>query len=167
MDRQDFEKVVPELRLKLQRTALFYLADEDEAEDIVQDTLLKLWMTRDNISTTRGNMESLGVTIAKNLSIDRLRAMRRHQHDELTENIAHDNGDNAQTRLEQEEDENWIRATVRNLPDKYRAVLQMRQAEQMEFSEIARIMGTTETSVRVILSRARAKVMEQLKQRRT
>ena len=29
MDRQDFERVVPELRLKLQRIALFYLADDD------------------------------------------------------------------------------------------------------------------------------------------
>ena len=52
------------------------------------------------------------------------------------------------------------------LPDKYRAVLQMRQVEQMEFSEIAAVMGTTETSVRIILSRARAKLMEQIKQRR-
>jgi len=46
-------------------------------------------------------------------------------------------------------------------------VLQMRQVENMEFAEIARIIGTSETSARVILSRARAKVMEQLRQRRT
>ena len=50
MDRQDFEQVVPELRLKLLKIALFYLTDEEEAEDVVQDTLLKLWMTRSNIN---------------------------------------------------------------------------------------------------------------------
>ena len=72
MDRQDFERVVPELRLKLQRIALFYLADDDEAEDVVQDTLLKLWTARDAIREGQGGMEALGTTIAKNLSIDRL-----------------------------------------------------------------------------------------------
>ena len=167
MDRQDFEQVVPELRLKLLKIALFYLADEEEAEDIVQDTLLKLWMTRSNINDGKAGMEALGTTIAKNLSIDRLRTIQRHRHEELPDNIVHDDGNNAQTRMEQKENENWIKAVVNNLPDKHRAVLQMRQEEQMEFSEIARIMGTSETSVRVILSRARAKVMEQLKQRRT
>ena len=167
MDRQDFEQVVPELRLKLLKIALFYLADEEEAEDVVQDTLLKLWMTRSNINDGKAGMEALGTTIAKNLSIDRLRTIQRHRHEELPDNIAHDDGNNAQTRIEQKENENWIKAVVNNLPDKHRAVLQMRQEEQMEFSEIARIMGTSETSVRVILSRARAKVMEQLKQRRT
>ena len=167
MDRQDFEQVVPELRLKLLKIALFYLADEEEAEDVVQDTLLKLWMTRSNINDGKAGMEALGTTIAKNLSIDRLRTIQRHRHEELPDNIVHDDSNNAQTRIEQKENENWIKAVVNNLPDKHRAVLQMRQEEQMEFSEIARIMGTSETSVRVILSRARAKVMEQLKQRRT
>ena len=167
MDRQDFERVVPELRLKLQRIALYYLADDDEAEDVVQDTLLKLWTARDAIREGQGGMEALGTTIAKNLSIDRLRTVQRHRHDALTDTLVHGNGSNAQTRLEQQEDEDWIKATIRNLPDKYRAVLQMRQVENMEFAEIARIIGTSETAARVILSRARSKVMEQLRQRRT
>ena len=167
MERHDFEQAVPELRLKLQRVALFYLADDDEAEDIVQETLLKLWMARDCISEAKGNIDALGMTMARNLSIDRLRVMRRHLRDELTDDIVHDDGGNAQTLMEQTENENWIHATLQRLPDRYRAVLQMRQVEQMEFSEIARIMGTTETSVRVILSRARVKMMEQLKRRRT
>ena len=78
MDRQDFERVVPELRLKLQRIALYYLADDDEAEDVVQDTLLKLWTARDAIREGQRGMEALGTTIAKNLSIDRLRTMQLH-----------------------------------------------------------------------------------------
>lgn len=75
-------------------------------------------------------------------------------------------GEDAQAQLECEENEQWIQTVVRSLPDKYRTVLHMRQVEQMEFIEIANIIGTTETSVRVILSRARAKMLEQLKQRK-
>ena len=166
MDRQEFEKSVPLLRLRFHKVALSYLSDENEAEDIVQDTLLKLWMARDKISNAKGGIESLGATIAKNLSIDRLRELKRHPHDGLADNHIHHYAANAQARLEEKENENWIKTVVGALPDKYRAVLQMRQVEQMEFSEIAAVMGTTETSVRTILSRARAKLMEQIKQRR-
>ena len=74
MDRQNFEQVVPELRLKLLKIALFYLTDEEEAEDVVQDTLLKLWMTRSSINDGKAGMEALGTTIAKNLSIEGLLA---------------------------------------------------------------------------------------------
>ncbi len=65
MDRQDFERVVPELRLKLQRIALFYLADDDEAEDVVQDTLLKLWTARDAIREGQGGMEALALPLPR------------------------------------------------------------------------------------------------------
>ncbi|MBR5608192.1 MAG: sigma-70 family RNA polymerase sigma factor, partial [Bacteroidaceae bacterium] len=53
MDRIEFERIVPELRLKMLKVALFYLADDNEAEDIVQDALLKLWMARDKINKLR------------------------------------------------------------------------------------------------------------------
>lgn len=65
MDRQEFEKSVPLLRLRFHKVALSYLSDENEAEDIVQDTLLKLWMARDKISNAKGGIESLGVTIGR------------------------------------------------------------------------------------------------------
>lgn len=68
--------------------------------------------------------------------------------------------------MEGNENEEWLRTAIRNLPDKYRAVLRMRQVEQMEMGEIARIIGTTEGVVRTILSRARKQMMKQLKLRR-
>ena len=68
--------------------------------------------------------------------------------------------------MEDHENAEWMRGVVRNLPDKYRAVLRMRQVEHMEMSEIARIIGATEGVVRTVLSRARKQMMEQLKVRR-
>lgn len=166
MDRSEFERIVPGLRLKMLKVALFYLADVNEAEDIVQDALLKLWMARDKINKLRGNIEPLGITVTKNLCIDHLRTLKRHLKGNLSDCAMFSSGEDAQTQLECEENEQWIQTVVRSLPDKYRTVLHMRQVEQMEFIEIANIIGTTETSVRVILSRARAKMLEQLKQRK-
>ena len=72
----------------------------------------------------------------------------------------------AQAMMEDHENAEWMRGAVRNLPDKYRAVLRMRQVEHLEMGEIARIIGATEGVVRTILSRARKQMMEQLKVRR-
>ena len=68
--------------------------------------------------------------------------------------------------MEDRENAEWMREAVRNLSDKYRAVLRMRQVEHLEMGEIARIIGATEGVVRTILSRARKQMMEQLKVRR-
>lgn len=127
MDRIEFERIVPGLRLKMLKVALFYLADDNEAEDIVQDALLKLWMARDKINKLRGNIEPLGITITKNLCIDHLRTLKRHLKGNLSDCAMFSSGEDAQTQLECEENEQWIQTVVRSLPDKYRTVLHMRQ----------------------------------------
>ena len=47
MERSDFEITISSLRPRVVRQALRYLKDRDEAEDVAQDTLLKLWEIRD------------------------------------------------------------------------------------------------------------------------
>ena len=49
MEKTEFEIAASMLRGKLVDIARFYLSDEDEAEDIVQEAMLKLWLVRDRI----------------------------------------------------------------------------------------------------------------------
>ena len=49
------------LRGKLVDIARFYLSDEDEAEDIVQEAMLKLWLVRDRIDREK-NIAPMGMT---------------------------------------------------------------------------------------------------------
>ncbi len=108
----------------------------------------------------------MGMTVTRNLCIDRLRRLKTHPHESLTGHDAPDGQRSAQAMMEDHENAEWMRGAVRNLPDKYRAVLRMRQVEHLEMGEIARIIGATEGVVRTILSRARKQMMEQLKVRR-
>lgn len=153
------------LRGKLVDIARFYLSDEDEAEDIVQEAMLKLWLVRDRLDREK-NISPMGMTVTRNLCIDRLRRLKTHPHESLTGHDAPDGQRSAQAMMEDHENAEWMRGAVRNLPDKYRAVLRMRQVEHLEMGEIARIIGATEGVVRTILSRARKQMMEQLKVRR-
>ena len=52
------------------RTALRIVLNKDEAEDIVQDTLVKLWQTRETLGNVN-SLEALAVTMARNLALDR------------------------------------------------------------------------------------------------
>ena len=153
------------LRGKLVDIARFYLSDEDEAEDIVQEAMLKLWLVRDRLDREK-NISPMGMTVTRNLWIDRLRRLKTHPHESLTGHDAPDGRRSAQAMMEDRENAEWMREAVRNLSDKYRAVLRMRQVEHLEMGEIAHIIGATEGVVRTILSRARKQMMEQLKVRR-
>lgn len=165
MEKTEFEIAASMLRGKLVDIARFYLSDEDEAEDIVQEAMLKLWLVRDRLDREK-NISPMGMTVTRNLCIDRLRRLKTHPHESLTGHDAPDGQRSAQAMMEDRENAEWMRDAVRNLPDKYRAVLRMRQVEHLEMGEIARIIGATEGVVRTILSRARKQMMEQLKVRR-
>lgn len=137
MEKTEFEIAASMLRGKLVDIARFYLSDEDEAEDIVQEAMLKLWLVRDRLDREK-NISPMGMTVTRNLCIDRLRRLKTHPHESLTGHDAPDGQRSAQAMMEDHENAEWMRDAVRNLPDKYRAVLRMRQVEHLEMGEIAR-----------------------------
>lgn len=165
MEKKEFEKAVPRLREKLLETARFYLHDEEEAADAAQDSLLRLWIARSRLREGE-EMFHLGNVVVRNLCIDRLRQAKAHPHESLTGHDQADGRQNAQAALEEAENEAWLRSALGSLPERYRAVLHMRQVEKLEMKDIARIMGATEAAARLLLSRARRQLAERLMQRR-
>lgn len=89
MEKTEFEIAASMLRGKLVDIARFYLSDEDEAEDIVQEAMLKLWLVRDRIDREK-NISPMGMTVTRNLCIDRLRRLKTHPHESLTGHDAPD-----------------------------------------------------------------------------
>lgn len=164
MEKTDFETAASSLRAKLVDIGCFYLSDREEAEDVAQETMLKLWMLRDKIDPQK-SLEPLAITIARNLCISRLRHFKTHPHGSLPEHEIAGNMQDAQARMEDAENTDWMRLALRRLPDRYRAVLRMRQVEGLDTDEIARLIGSTENAVRILLSRARRQMMELLNKR--
>lgn len=64
MEKTEFEIAASMLRGKLVDIARFYLSDEDEAEDIVQEAMLKLWLVRDRIDREK-NISPMGMTVTR------------------------------------------------------------------------------------------------------
>lgn len=147
------------MRPALLRMAIRYLENSDEAEDVVQDAMLKLWFLRDRLDQYR-SVDALAIVITKHLCINRLRGIRIEKVD-LEQGISMGGGENPEMKLVEEENMQEILEVISTLPDLQQAVLRMKHLEGFEVEEIARLTGSTPVAVRTNLSRARKKVKEQ------
>jgi RNA polymerase sigma-70 factor (ECF subfamily) len=159
MQQQIFLDTILPIKDKLFRLAKRLLVSNDEAEDAVQEVFLKLWNGREKMNNYK-NPEAFAMTMTKNYCLDRLKSK---QASNLT--IVHNNyqnSENIQRKVEVNEEVEMVFELMKDLPEKQKIIMQMRDVEQYEFSEISQILDINETAIRVSLSRARKTIREQL-----
>lgn len=158
----DFRNDLLPLKNKLFRVALRITLDRPEAEDVVEDVLVKVWEQRETPEVQQvQNLEAYCLTMTRNLALDR--SKRRENlnvslDDMVHRDIANDHADNAPTPdqlLEKEDRMRWIHTLFNQLPEKQRTILQLRDIEEHSYQEITDIMGIGESDVKVTLFRAR------------
>lgn len=152
----DFKRDILPLKNILFRTALRITLNREEAEDVVQDTLLKLWERRSELSAVQ-NLEAFALTAARNLALDH-KNLAYNQTIPLDEE-QHDRQDvyqpSVQDTLVQQERISHIRQLIDRLPEKQRTAIQLRDIEGKTYKEIAEIMATTEADVKINIYRGR------------
>lgn len=159
MERQQFEIEAIRMRPALLRLASHYMEDTDEAEDVIQDVLLKLWFLREKLDRYR-SVDALAMVITKHLCINQLRT-RRMETVELQQDMQIAGSETTDQRLMEDEETREVLRVISTLPNLQQAVLRMKHIEGFEVEEIARLTGSTPIAVRTNLSRARKKVREQ------
>lgn len=170
MDDKEFEHIVPLLRVKAMAAARGCGLDGDEAEDVAQDVLLKLWSIRGDLGSCSQSadgasrrVEALAYVAARNLSLDR---QRRRRTVPMTDRpVVDDCHPQPDTMLEIADGERWLERRMASLPSTEYHVLRLRQLERRTDAEIAAILGIGEGSVSTILSRARRKLLEAMRRR--
>lgn len=146
------------------RQSLFHIAkqilvEEEDAEDAIQEVLLKLWRTRDSLNQYE-NIEAYATTVTKNHCLDRLKVKNRTELiNESYNNQA--STDNPYLKAERKNTEEILHKIIENLPALQKAIITMKDIEEYEVEEIAAIIGTKVEAVRMNLSRARKKVREE------
>lgn len=161
MKEISFRNDVLPLKNRLFRLALRITLNREEAEDIVQDTLLRIWNSRSEWAGI-ANMEAFGLTVCRNLALDRTE--KKEKQNISLDETEHDCADLASTPEEQmvrDERESIVRRLVDSLPEKQRTVMHLRDIEGKTYKEIAGILGLTESDVKVNLFRARKQIREQ------
>ena len=160
MQEISFRNDILPLKDKLYRLALRITLDSAEAEDIVQDTMIRVWNKREEW-TQFDSIEAYCLTVARNLAIDRSQ-QKEAQNVELTlETRETPDASSPYDQLVNEEQMNIIHQLVNKLPEKQRMVLQLRDMEGKSYKEISEILQVTEEQVKVNLFRARQKIKQQ------
>ena len=138
-----FRNDILPLKDKLYRLALRITLNSAEAEDVVQDTMIRVWNKRDEWP----QFESIQKMEAQNLE---LTSEVREMPDTLT----------PYDRLAQNEQIQLVHRLVNELPERQRTIMQLRDVEGKSYKEIADILQITEEQVKVTLFRARQKIKQ-------
>ncbi|OBX24610.1 RNA polymerase sigma-70 factor (ECF subfamily) [Gelidibacter algens] len=160
MTQTDFVKLVMPLKDKVFRLAKRLLVSNEEAEDATQEILLKLWNNRKKIEEYK-NVEAFSMTMTKNLCLDRLKS-KQAQNLKIVHSNYQDHNVSLQKQVENNDSVNWVSKIMDGLPEQQKIIVQLRDIEDYEFDEIAKILEMNETAVRVALSRARKTIREKL-----
>ena len=161
MKEIDFRYDLLPLKNNLFRLALRITLDSAEAEDITQDTLVRVWTKRDELKEI-DSLEGYCMTICRNLALDR-HEKKEAQNLSLDENPVEtaDNTMQPDEKLEQDEKLQRVQELFNSLPEKQRTALQLRDIEGKSYKETANAMGETEDNIKVLIFRARQAIRKQ------
>lgn len=162
MDLEAFESRVLTFKNKLFRFALRFLGDEEEAKDIVQDVLIRVWNGRDQMDGVQ-NWEAWCMRITKNLSLDRIRSLTRKQTRPIEESYnVRQEALTPHEATEVGESMEKISQMIASLPEKQRQIIHLRDVEGYSYQEICDILELDMSQVKVNLFRARNAVREKM-----
>ena len=155
MNLKDFtEKIVPlreELLIQAQRLS----RNDDSAEDLVQEVMLKLWNMHDSLENHQ-NVKALALTILRNKYTDQWRHRQLESGKEI--NYEASITDHA---VETNDEMAIINMIIKHLPPLQQQIMTMKEIEGYEAEEIIKITGCTADSLRQNLSRARRRIQQE------
>ncbi len=164
MKNISFRHDVLPLKDMLYRLALRITLKHEEAQDIVQDTLIKVWNKRDDWESI-DSIEAFSLTVCRNLALDRMKV--KSSKNESLDNSHLDTPDVSKTPYEQMQLKDRIelvKKMVDALPEKQRSCMQLRDFEGKSYKEISSILGISEDQVKVNIFRARQAIKQKYQQ---
>ena len=136
---------------RILRLAYSYVHNMQDAEEILQDTLIKLLDSAPEFESDEHEKAWL-LRVAANLSKNRIEYNKLRDTDELKDDLV----------AEEREDLSFVWEAVKSLPENYREVIHLFYEEGYQTDEIAELLGESGANIRTRLKRARAKLKDKL-----
>ncbi len=166
-----FEDTAHRYRRRVYSFARYLLSNREEAEDVTQEVLLRLWRHQDGLDEKR--LGSWLVRVTRNACYDLLR--KRRSDSAALGHVASLDAEEAaevagaepdpQARAEAADFRRRLLAALADLGEPYKSVVILREVQGLPHREIGEALGIPEVTVRVHLHRGRRKLREQLRER--
>jgi RNA polymerase sigma-70 factor (ECF subfamily) len=165
-ERGAFEELVERYQHRLVGIMNHLVGNAEEAEDLAQEVFLRVYRARKKYRP-RSKFSTWLFTIANNLALNSLRARQRKPALPLAardsgplgprpqEQIVHDPGTGPVQKVQKRELAEVIRQALDGLNERQRMAVVLNKFEDMNYAEIAEVMGLTTKAVKSLLSRAR------------
>lgn len=160
---EQFDQRILPLKDKMFRFALRMMQNVEEAEDVVQEVMIKIWTNRERLDAIT-NLEAWCIQLVKHQAIDRLRAQKRHMEDIDSHIEIKDHGMNPEQKASGSNLMDVLNKLMDRLPEKQKLVIQLRDIEGMAYQEIAEILEIPLNQVKINLFRARNILKQQIEQ---
>ena len=161
-NRDDFRKVYDANYTLLMQVVMHIVYNQEIAEDLVQEAFERFYVK--NISfPTMDEAKYWLLRVSKNLALNHIRRNKREI--QLVEKVKKLPGetvnffDSSKAVIEEEERRN-VREAVNSLPENLRSVIQLKEYSGLDYKAIGKVLGISETNVKVRVHRARKKLEE-------
>ena len=136
------------------------LGDRAEAEEITQDSLLRLWNAAPDWQAGQAKVTTWLYRVTSNLCIDKMRKSKRHSSGAVPE--MPDNGPDMERRLQDRARAQALRAALSDLPDRQKQALVLRHLEGLSNPDVAQIMQISVEAVESLMSRGKRSLADAL-----
>ncbi|MEM7161016.1 MAG: RNA polymerase sigma-70 factor [Bacteroidota bacterium] len=159
MNQQEFRQTFEQYFDAIRNYVYFMSSDVDLAEDIAQDTFVKLWDNRDTIILS--TVKSYLYTIARNLTLNHIKRDKLKYNFIAQTELRQDNN-SPEFELEQKEFKEKLEAVIASIPEGNREVFLMNRIEGMKYAEIAERLGLSVKAVEKRMSKALKIIREEI-----
>ena len=160
MDTQEFKRLFMPYHRMLYRVAYRLTGNVQDAEDLLQDTFMRLWQKREQM--TRDTLtEAYLVIVMRNLYRDKMRLKSIDTTAELTEHSEPPDYTSPDDKAEREDEAFLMKDLIGRLPEREREVMKMYLLDELSYEEIEVATGIRQGNLRQIVMRTRQKLKDQ------
>ncbi len=165
----DFREIVEQHRHRVYTFSFYCLGNAEDAEDVTQEVLLRLWKNWHKVKMDR--IKPWLIRVTRNACIDAIRKRRSYRAVVASEGYevmltsAADAQPDPCSVMEMSDLQHQLREALGRLNDPYRTIVILREIQDMTYAEIGKVLGVPVSTVKVYLHRGRRMLREQLRER--